>query len=170
MKGHIMAQKIAVPKGAKHGSVVTRGGKKYKVISYRRNGKAIRYLTPLAAMQRALAKARRANKSGAKTTARKKTATKKRSATTAGKVSIPKGKRVGQCFKRGSKCYTIATVPTAKGGKRRYARLISAATYAAKTGKKPATKRKSTAKKATRRRNPGRSNPGQIYLAGIGYI
>lgn len=167
-----MAQKIKVPKGAKHGSVVTRGGKRYKVISYRKNGKTIRYLTPLAAMEKALAKARRASKKAAKTGRKstgKKAAPKRTSKAkgNAGKVTIPKGKRVGQCFKKGNRCYLIATVPTAKGGKRRYARLITAATYAAKTGRKaPATKKRSTKKSATKRR----SNPGRIYLAGIGYI
>lgn len=38
-----ISKKCAIPKGRKHGDTFTRGGRKFQVISYMRDGKRIRY-------------------------------------------------------------------------------------------------------------------------------
>ena len=173
---------ITVPKGLKNGSTFRSGGKVYIVISYRHptSGKLVRFARLKSKMMSALKKAQAASKrktgTKRKSTAKRKTSTKRTTAkkSTAKKaVTIPKGKRVGQVFKKQNKYYMVATVPTAKGGKRRYARQISAATAKAKCGMKTGAKKKTTKRKTTKRKTSRRSNPGGVnrsYIPGIGYI
>lgn len=98
---------ITVPKGKKKGDIFTKGNKRYLVVSYvTSTGKRIRQARPVSGIKASTAK--RGHKAPARTTS--------------GSIAIPKGKKKGDIFKRGSSTYKVVSFVSSTGKRVRFAR------------------------------------------------